>query len=215
MSILSKAAFGALTGFGVALVAHAYGPGNPATLPSVPPGFAECGVDGAVCRVPAGATAYVVYGTNGKFATAQGTGDFTCLPAGWVRTPTAAKPQDLGIPDPVPNVQKRCYVQRPAAAPTPPVTPTPVPPVAANPGGYVPRSTSAAVLGECASVIGELGNPNIRGTLADSQARMQRVTNYCRGNISAECDKRIGYANTPNTGINPITLKNVVANCKK
>ena len=69
MRMLRKVVFGALTGFGVTLVAHAYGPGNPVTFPSVPPGFAECAVDGGVCRVPAGATAYVVYGTNGKFAT--------------------------------------------------------------------------------------------------------------------------------------------------
>ena len=110
-----RVVLGALAGLGVTLAAHAYGPGNPASLPSVPPGFKECGVDGAVCKVPAGATVYVVYGTNGKFATAQGTGDFTCLPAGWVKAPTADKPQDLGIPDPVPNVQKKCYVQ--AAAP--------------------------------------------------------------------------------------------------
>lgn len=115
MNIWKKVVFGALAGLGVTLAAHAYGPGNPASLTAVPPGFTECGVDGAVCKVPAGGTVYVVYGTNGKFATAQGTGDFTCLPAGWVKAPTAAKPQDLGIPDPVPNVQKKCYVQ--AAAP--------------------------------------------------------------------------------------------------
>lgn len=115
-----KVVLGTLTGLGVSLAAHAYGPGNPASLPSVPPGFKECGVDGAVCKVPAGGTTYVVYGTNGKFATAQGTGDFTCLPGGWVKAPTPAKPQDLGIPDPVPNVQKKCYVQVAAAAPAAP-----------------------------------------------------------------------------------------------
>ena len=119
MSNWKKVVFSAVAGLGVTLVAHAYGPGNPASLPSVPQGFKECGVDGAVCKVPAGAMAYVVYGTNGKFATAQGKGDFTCLPAGWVKAPTPAKPQDLGIPDPVPNVQKKCYVQVAAPAPAP------------------------------------------------------------------------------------------------
>lgn len=117
MSNWKKVALGVLTGLGVFAVAHAYGPGNPAQLNAVPPGFTECAVDGGVCKVPAGATAYVVYGTNGKFATAQGTGDFTCLPKGWVATPSASKPQDLGIPDPVPNVQKKCYVQAQAPAP--------------------------------------------------------------------------------------------------
>ncbi|MCX7148482.1 MAG: hypothetical protein NTY05_03570 [Rhodocyclales bacterium] len=115
-----KVVLSALTGLGVTFVAHAYGPGNPAQLNAVPPGFTECAVDGGVCKVPAGATAYVVYGTNGKFATAQGTGDFTCLPKGWVATPSASKPQDLGIPDPVPNVQKKCYLQAKAPAPVAP-----------------------------------------------------------------------------------------------
>lgn len=117
MKIWKKVVFGALTGLGVTLAAHAYGPGNPASLTAVPQGFAECAVDGGVCKVPPGATAYVVYGINGKYLTSQGTGDFTCLPKGWVPTPTPAKPQDLGIPDPVPNVQKKCYLQVAAAAP--------------------------------------------------------------------------------------------------
>lgn len=115
MNIWNRVVLRALAGLGVTLAAHAYGPGNPPSLPSVPEGFKECAVDGGVCKVPPGATAYVVYGTNGKFLTAQGTGDFTCLPKGWVPTPSASKPQDLGIPDPVPNVQKKCYLH--AAAP--------------------------------------------------------------------------------------------------
>lgn len=108
---------GALAGLGMAAAVHAYGPGNPAKLNAVPPGFVECAVDGGVCKVPAGATGYVVYGTGNTFATAQGTGDFTCLPKGWVKQPTAAKPQDLGVDDPVPNVQKKCYLQAAPQAP--------------------------------------------------------------------------------------------------
>ena len=126
MTIWNKTILGALTGLGVMSIAQAYGPGNPASYTSVPPGFKECAVDGGACKVPAGSTAYVVYGTNGKFATAQGVGDFTCLPKGWVPTPTAAKPQDLGIPDPVPNVQKKCFLQV-AAIPTTTTTATTTP----------------------------------------------------------------------------------------
>jgi len=135
MKIWKKVVFGALAGLGVTLAAHAYGPGNPASLTAVPQGFAECAVDGGVCKVPPGATAYVVYGINGKYLTSQGTGDFTCLPKGWVPNPTPAKPQDLGIPDPVPNVQKKCYLQV-AAAITPPAQPAP--PAAAGFSGKGP-----------------------------------------------------------------------------
>lgn len=111
---------GALTTAGLVSVAHSYGPGNPAILDKVPPGlgFAACGTDGKVCKAPAGATAvYVVYGTGSKFATAQGTGDFTCLPKGSVKTPSASTPQDLGVADPVPGVLKTCYMM--ATVPSP------------------------------------------------------------------------------------------------
>jgi hypothetical protein len=123
--------------------AHAYGPGSPASVTSVPAGYTLCGKDYAVCRVPAGATAYVVYGTGTTYATAQGTGDFTCLPKGFVKTPSAGTPQDLGIDDPAPKIGKQCYVKIaggnvPAVASTP--SPTPASQPTASGGGYAPGS---------------------------------------------------------------------------
>lgn len=67
------------------------------TVTSVPADAAACAKDGAVCSVPAGATATVYYGVGSTFAKLTGSGSFTCLPS------------KLGVPDPAPNVGKTCY----------------------------------------------------------------------------------------------------------
>lgn len=135
-----KYILGALTTVGLVSVAHSYGPPGketPAIMSAVPKdaGFTQCGTDGKVCKVPAGATVvYVLYGAGNRFATAQGTGDFTCLPKGSVKTPSANTPQDLGVDDPVPGVLKTCYMVATVGSQTkggatqaqsaPPATPT-------------------------------------------------------------------------------------------
>lgn len=108
-----------MTSLGLVTAAHSYGPGNPSSVTAVPSGFTACGTDGKVCKAPAGVTTvYVLYGAGTKFATAQGSGDFTCLPKGWVKTPSASTPIDLGVDDPVPGVAKTCYIQTPGASST-------------------------------------------------------------------------------------------------
>lgn len=120
---------GALAGLSFFSVAHAgpYGPSNPATVDKIPPGFTFCADDGKVCKVPNGVTVYVAWGPKGgnKFATAQGTGDFTCLPNGWVKPWQKGQPPDLGVEDPAPKVAKACYImaQGAAAQPTQPAQP--------------------------------------------------------------------------------------------
>lgn len=135
MKTLSKCVVGAVAGLGIASVVHAapYGPGNPATMTLLPADFKLCAEGGKVCKVANSAsTTYVLYGKGNKFATAQGNGDFTCLPKGWVKTPTAATPQDLGVDDPIPNGAKDCYVQVTGSAPA---TQAQAQPVAAVPPG--------------------------------------------------------------------------------
>lgn len=128
MRLLQKlCAFTGLTLLGVVPTAHAYGPGNPATYNAVPPGFTFCANDNAVCRVPAGATVYVVWGADTRYATAVGQGDFTCLPKGWGRQ---GMPRDLGVNDPASGVAKKCYIKTEggsAPAPTPAPTAAPAP----------------------------------------------------------------------------------------
>lgn len=135
MKTWSKFIFGALTGLGIASAAQAgpYGPSNPASVDKIPDGFTFCADDGKICRVPKGATnVFVAWGPKGgnKFATAQGTGDFTCLPNGWVKPWQKDQPPDLGIEDPAPKVPKACYIMAQGGAtpqPTPPAQPTPTP----------------------------------------------------------------------------------------
>lgn len=113
MKTWSRCIVGALAGLGIVAAAHAapYVPGSPATLNTLPADFTLCAEGGKVCKVPAGVTAYVLYGMGNKFNTAQGTGDFTCLPKGWVKAPSPATPQDVGVDDPIPGGAKNCYVK--------------------------------------------------------------------------------------------------------
>jgi hypothetical protein len=141
----NKHIIGLLTGLGMMSAAHAgtYGPGSPATLTSVPAGFTLCGADYKVCKVPAGATAYVVYGKGNKWATAQGTGDFSCLPKGFVKFPSGSQPQDLGVDDPLPKTAKECHVKI-AGGTAPPVPQPPVtPPAASTSGTSIPSGAVA------------------------------------------------------------------------
>lgn len=113
MKTWTKCIVGALAALGIVSAAHAgpYVAGNPATLQALPADFTLCAEGGKVCKVPAGATAYVAYGLGTKFNTAQGTGDFTCLPKGWVKSPSPATPQDVGVDDPIPGGAKNCYAK--------------------------------------------------------------------------------------------------------
>lgn len=112
MKLLRLSIVGALASLGIASGAHAaYVAGSPATASTLPSDFTLCAEGGKVCKVPAGATAYVLYGQGSKFNTAQGTGDFTCLPKGWVKTPSLSSPQDVGVDDPNPGGAKNCYVK--------------------------------------------------------------------------------------------------------
>lgn len=135
MQISKKGVLAGLTSLAVATLTHAaYVPGSPAFLNAVPAGFIACGTDGKVCKAPAGvSTVYVLYGAGTKFATAQGSGDFTCLPKGWVKNPSASTPIDLGIDDPVPGAAKTCYIQTPGASSTS--------------GTQAPKSTTATTAG--------------------------------------------------------------------
>ena len=113
---------GALTTAGLVSAAHSYGPSPDPKIQAfynaVPSGFVACATDGKVCKVPAGATVvYVVYGTGSKYVTSQGTGDFTCLPKGAVKTSSASTPQDLGVADPLPNTLKTCYMMATGGSP--------------------------------------------------------------------------------------------------
>lgn len=63
---------------------------------AVPAGFKECAKDFGKCEVKGAWTGY--YGANNNFVPISGTGTFTCLP------------NDLKVADPVPGVQKGCYI---------------------------------------------------------------------------------------------------------
>ena len=122
----SKNVFGALMGLSIAATAYAgpYGPApnNKPVLDKIPDGFVFCADDGKICRVPKGAaTVSVVWGSKGgkKYATAQGKGDFTCLPNGWVKPWQSGQPPDLGVEDPEPKVAKSCYIMAQGVSPTP------------------------------------------------------------------------------------------------
>lgn len=70
-------------------------------------GYLPCAVDFATCKVDGNWSGY--YGANGTYASIKGSGAFTCLPG------------SFGIADPVPNVQKTCYIKvdTPAETSTP------------------------------------------------------------------------------------------------
>lgn len=68
-----------------------------ALVSAVPEGYTRCADDFGVCTTNNNWTGY--YGANDTFVEISGTGAFTCLP------------QTFGIDDPVPNVQKACYIQ--------------------------------------------------------------------------------------------------------
>ncbi|MCX7155668.1 MAG: hypothetical protein NTW45_04400 [Rhodocyclales bacterium] len=142
MKTWSKCIIGALASLGIMSAAQAgpYVPGNPTTLNLLPSDFKLCAEGGKICKV-ANATAmtYVLYGKGTRFNTAQGTGNFTCLPKGWVKTPSAATPQDLGVDDPIPGGAKDCYVQVAAGTPQTQTPPAPTPPPQTPP----PQTTSA------------------------------------------------------------------------
>lgn len=79
--------------------ASQYKPISPATfLSSVPGSFTPCATDFHTCKVTTTGIVSVFYGAKGKYVMSQGQGDFTCLPG------------TFGINDPVPNVQKTCWV---------------------------------------------------------------------------------------------------------
>ena len=115
MKMWSRCILAALASLGLVSAAHSgtYGADSAAPAGSPPPGYTLCVANGKVCRVtPASATAYVAYGGEGQFKFAKGTGDFSCLPKGFVKFPSAKAPQDLGIDDPRPGkAEKSCYVK--------------------------------------------------------------------------------------------------------
>lgn len=88
-----------------------------------PSGAVACATDGKRCDASGAWTG--VYGVAKKYAPISGNGPFTCLPKGYVKTPSAATPADTGVDDPAPGVGKTCYIvgkiaaQAPAPAPTP------------------------------------------------------------------------------------------------
>lgn len=90
---------------------------------AVPSNAKECVLGTAsVCSMTGNWTTY--YGAGTKYAVVNGTGNFTCLPKGWVKD--ASKPKDLGVDDPVPGGAKKCFVvgtMAAAAAATPVTTP--------------------------------------------------------------------------------------------
>jgi hypothetical protein len=69
-------------------------------LTSVPGFFSPCADDFETCQVsnPDFPFVTVFYGARGNYVVAQGTGDFTCSPAAF------------GIPDPLQNVKKTCWI---------------------------------------------------------------------------------------------------------
>lgn len=68
------------------------------TVNSVPAGFTECAKDFGTCTINGDWSGY--YGANSTFVEIKGANNFTCLPG------------SFGIADPVPNVQKTCYVKQ-------------------------------------------------------------------------------------------------------
>ena len=208
MKMLSKFVFGALTGLGLVSAAHAYGPGTPLIVNAVPPGFTACGTDGMVCKPPAGGTTvYVVYGAGTTFATAQGTGNFTCLPKGWVKSPSASTPADLGVPDPLPNVKKTCYISAPTPTPTTTPTPTPTP---------TTTTPNPAALAMCKNAMGHMSSKTERRTMPETYQLVIQIHDQCTGNISAACDSaaRAAWQNNNNENPTPAQLKAIIATCQ-
>ncbi len=212
MKSWNKCIIGALTGLGLASAAHAYGPvPGQAPLTAVPGDFKLCAADGKICKPAAGATqVYVVYGEGSKFGTAQGTGDFTCLPKGFVKFPSASSPADLGIDDPSPKVAKSCYIKTvggSAPASTPAASSTPAataqkPTTSSTTTTTTTVATAPLLAAGCNAYKGEFFNAAAKqySSMALLNANYYKIAALTESNVNAAataCAKQCGATGEP------------------